>query len=374
MKRLGFVFGVLSFFLPLLGHAAQNANVKLHCLSLKFSRAEALDSFGFEWSLDTTTLNSGINGELAPGFVSVAYSNSAWIELYDELSMDTVSGAMAIDIPETGDANGNGVMDFFEISESVNNLSIPGAYNISGFGSGGMNCTWYRAADSPYGICVIPLPDPWDPFEDLVFQASFELLQLSGPLSYTPAPTNVNGILSVEETNSLSTLNGPVAFVKSATNRFNLLTLQSAYLTNSQAQTLSLFAPRLLRRDLIRQTNYHGPVEFNDGEPNTAEDDYYSWEMLIQDANDADHDGIPDFSDDPTSQARRPVLTLTRGTTNLLLKISGDVGRLHHVLGNSNLLSGTWVTNLSVTLTNDPQTVSLPLPTTPTRFWRALVP
>jgi hypothetical protein len=56
------------------------------------------------------------------------------------------------------------------------------------------------------------------------------------------------------------------------------------------------------------------------------------------------------------------------------MTISGDVGYLHHVLGTASLTTGNWQTNLSVVLTNDPQTVSLPIPAAATRFWRALVP
>jgi hypothetical protein len=68
---------------------------------------------------------------------------------------------------------------------------------------------------------------------------------------------------------------------------------------------------------------------------------------------------------------RRPVLTLTRGTNNLLLKISGDVGHVHYTLESTNLITGNWKTNVSFTLTNDPQTVTLPLPPDKVKFWRA---
>ena len=57
-------------------------------------------------------------------------------------------------------------------------------------------------------------------------------------------------------------------------------------------------------------------------------------------------------------------------STNLLLKISGDVGRLHRVLETTNLTAGNWLTNLSLTLTSDPQTVALPSPPVAVKFWR----
>jgi len=128
-----------------------------------------------------------------------------------------------------------------------------------------------------------------------------------------------------------------------------------------------------LFRDTLLRTNYYGFVEFTDGDPNTGGYDYPLWQLSIDDLNDSDHDGIPDFSDDPATVVppRRPRLALARGETNLLLTISGDVGRLHRILEATNLAAGNWLTNLSLTLTNDPQTVFLPLPTSGVRFWHA---
>src|SRR4030095_2708247 len=127
---------------------------------------------------------------------------------------------------------------------------------------------------------------------------------------------------SLPDTTPGNTLEGSVAFLKSPTNRFNQLTLQSAYLTNASMQTLSLYVPTKFLRRTVNSTNYFGPVEFNDGDLSTpGVDDYYSWVLSIDDLNDADHDGIPDFSDDPSSVAlpRRPLLSLTHELTNVLL-------------------------------------------------------
>ena len=91
--------------------------------------------------------------------------------------------------------------------------------------------------------------------------------------------------------------------------------------------------------------------------------------------NDADHDGIPDFSDDPQVIApRAPMLSLNRGSTNLLLTMHGYVGETCEIQEATAIDAATWPMILSVTLTNDPQTVSLPLPETGTRFWRVRTP
>lgn len=349
---------------------AQTSKARLYCESLRFQRGRATDTSGFLWTLDMTTLNVGINGELAPDFFNSGYSNSTYVELTWELTGDIFPGALVVDIPDTGDANGNGFLDFFEVSQGVTALTSPGAYDITGYGNGGFTAYWSRDAGSSVGYCSYSIPNPFG--GTLTFLHAFELLEYNGQLAYSPGATNVSGVLSLIETNSGNTLDGPVTFVKSATNRFNQLTLQSAFLTNASLQTLSLFTSTTFFRRTANPTNYFGDVEFNDGDPSTFDDDYYSWVLSIDDLNDTDHDLIPDFSDDPASALpRRPLLSLARGTNNnLWLQISGDAGRMHRVLETTSLAGGNWLTNLSLTLTNDPQSVSLPLPAGAVRFWR----
>jgi hypothetical protein len=161
--------------------------------------------------------------------------------------------------------------------------------------------------------------------------------------------------------------------MKSSLNPSNQLTLVGATLTNSALQTFTLFSSSLIFRDTMLLTNYYGAVEFNDGNPDTAAEDYFTWEISIDDPNDTDLDTIPDFSDNPEIVLpRAPSLVLARGPTNLLLSISGDIGRTHRILQKTVLNSANWTTNLSVQLTNDPQIVSLPLPPAATSFWQVL--
>lgn len=371
MKKLFVLLAVGLGLLPTICLAAPTAQVHLHCRSLRFSRGLATDSVGFQWRMDCTTIAAGMNGEVAPDFFNSGYTNSTYVDLFSELYGTTDQGAMVVDIPDTGDANGNGLIDFFEVSQAVAPITSPGAYQISGFGNGSFTAHWSRDAGANYGYCSYSLPSPIG--GTLIFLHSFELMEFKGQLAYTPGATNVAGVASLSDTNSGNTLDGPVVFVKTATNRFNQLTLQSAFLTNAALQTLSLFTNTTILRRTANPTNYFGPVEFNDGDPNTVEEDYYSWWISVDDPNDTDHDAIPDFSDDLASpQPRRPLLFLSRGTTNLLLTISGDGGHMHRILESTNLVTGNWKTNLSVTLTNDPQTVSLPLPPAGSKFWRAL--
>src|SRR5258706_8317002 len=99
MKKSWFFLGVSLALFPLVSDAAQTAQARMFCLSLRVQRGTALDSLGTGWTLDMTTLASGINGELAPDFFGTGYSNSTYVEMHAELWGD-FSGAMAVDVPD----------------------------------------------------------------------------------------------------------------------------------------------------------------------------------------------------------------------------------------------------------------------------------
>jgi hypothetical protein len=371
MKRMLILMVASLCLLPSVNHAAQTAQARMFCLSLHFQRGTANDMFGFRWTMDMTTFDFGLNGELAPGFWGPAYTNGAYFELSEELGGEIYSGGMALDTPDLADANNNGFADFFEISQAVPSLQVQGAYNLPDFGTGwrAFNAMWYRDAGSGIGALTYTIPNPFG--GNLSFYHQFELIEYAGPLANSPG-SNANAVLaslSLTNANSMSTLVGPLSFVKSPTNRINRLTLQSTFLTNDARQVLTLYTNTTFVRRTGHPTNYYGNVEFDDGDLNTAGyEDYYTWQLSIDDPNDTDHDGIPDFSDDPPG----PQLSLTLGPTNLLLTIRGVVGRLHQIQETSNLSSGNWRTNLPLLLTNNPQTVAIPLPATTPTFWRVL--
>ncbi len=340
---------------------AETARARVYCLSLEFQQGDG-GQYGLD-TLDLTTLSPGVNGELAPLFG--AYSHWSRFELYSFVFDEVFPGTLNLNTPAFADLNGNGFDDFFEVSRGVGAASS-GIYAFSGGGSTlGVTANWSRAAGSAAGTCTLNLQGYGS------FAHTFGLIEYTGPLSYTPGSTDVTGAADLVQTgNPAGLLRGPVRFVKSATNHFNQLALQPGVWTNGASQ-LFVFHNNLdfIQRDLTRQTNYHGYVDLEDGDLNTGEPDYVTWYLSIDDVNDYDHDGIPDFSDDPLLP-RPPMLTLKRGATDLLLTIGGDIGRLHQVQEVGALSSTNWLTVLSVTLTNDPQTVSLPLPSVSTKYWR----
>lgn len=359
MKRTLLLLGLLLPLLPPAGEAAQTAPARTYCQSLRFQQATDNSTL---FTLDLSTFASWDNGELGPYFYffDPSTTHSAYLHVVDTLFYDDYPGGMDLDAPGGDDANGNGWSDFFEVSQGI-------SASISGLGSGSVAASWFRNAGSQLGTCILTFQNT--SYGNIVFAATYELFEYTGPLTYTPGSSSVSGTVNLAQSGDpASTFQGPVTFAKSPTDRFNELEFQPGVWTNAAAQSLT-FTNGTFYRNAGFPTNYYGYVDFDDGDPNTSDPDYYIWVFSIDDPNDSDHDGIPDFSDDPPAP-RRPRLTLTRGTTNLWLGIAGDTNHIHHIQEITNVLSTNWQTVVSLTLTNDPQTVSLPLPTSNPRFWR----
>lgn len=356
--------GVLSLG-PVWSQASETAKATAYCYSLRFQRG--IDPNGYYY-LDLSSLNGSLNGELAPDFLASGYTHSAYLNLVDELLGETLSGAMALDVPDAGDANGDGFPDFFQVSQGVTNLPSAGSYDLAIYGNGSVTGTWNRPARSKDGTCVLRMN--LMPFQPVAFSFGFELLEYKGPLSYTPSKTNVSGSVNLVQTgNTAATFNGPVQFSKSSTDRFNELTLQTGTWTNEVPLPVS-YAAHLFSRDLRWPTNYYGYLEFTDNSNPGTFYPYGLWMLSIDDLNDANHNGIPDFSDDPGGLPRQPRMEILPGTTNLVLIVHGDAGHVHEIQALSDLASTNWQRTASVTLTNDPQAVSLARPVSGLTFWR----
>jgi hypothetical protein len=374
MKQLFILLMAGWLLYPITNHGVETAQARLYCLSLRFQEAVAYDSYGFQWRFDLTTLPSGVNGELAPDFLTTSYTHSAYVELYSEL-LGNDSGAIGLNVPSGGDANGNGFPDFFEVSQAVNNLTSSGVLQSQNFYYGGttFQATWNRAAGSSTGSCSFQVYDPDNTYNSIRYTFSFSLLEYTGPLAYTPGSNTVSAAVNLTQTgNAANMLKGPIVFVKSSVDPFNTLTNQPGVWTNAALQTLSFDSEILTRGIPTWPTNYAGWVFFTDGDPSTASPDYQLWVLSINDTNDTNANGIPDFSDMPASVTppRAPHLSLALGSTNLLLTVSGNVGHTNQILGISPLTSTNWQVTQSFLQTNDPQVVSLPRPAGGPQFWR----
>ena len=186
---------------PLMLPGAETAQARLYCLSLRFHQGS--DSFGL-YHLDLSTLGlDSPNGELEPTFTSPDHFSG--FRLSDATDGSTVAeGQIAFDTPAFADANGNGFDDFFETSQTgVGNGT--GQY-ASPIDTGTVQASWNRPADSKDGTCVLKVHS--NVFGDLgTFTHTFELIEYTGPMNYTPASATVAGAVLLTQTgNSASQL------------------------------------------------------------------------------------------------------------------------------------------------------------------------
>jgi hypothetical protein len=348
--------------------AAETAHVRLFCSSVRFS--EGTTGPGG----DTLDLTSDVNLNEINGEVGPAFDPPVYFKLTDPSFPDPIAGSINFDTPDFVDNNGNGFDDFYEVSQAVTSTQTQGAFDTGG-ANGTVMATWSRAAGSATGTCVLQLAAQGIG-NLLPFTHSFQVQEYTGTLSYTAASNGITGALALTQTQAQSNkLAGLVSFVRIATNKFNQLQLQAGTLTNAAGQTLT-FSAAEIDRDTNEKTNYYGSIEFADGDPTTLTPDFLFWEISIDDTNDANGNGIPDLSDDPSAQPppQGPGLTLTRSSGQLLLTVDGAKGQTYSLEETPSLLPATWQKASSITLTNSIQGVTLPVPSGQTAFWRLRSP
>jgi hypothetical protein len=380
MKRiLIFSLGVW-LCVSLNSHAAQTAQATLFCLSLRFQQG-VYHGLSGDVTLDLSTINLSAlgepatlkNGELAPTFdYPPNPDHYSGFVLYDTLLDEAVLiGEIDLNTPDFTDVNTNGFDDFFEVSQASSGAST-GTYD-SAVNRGSVHATWSRAAGSKDGTYAIEFGSGQTSLG--TYRGTFELPEYKGPLNYTPDTNKVSGTLNLIQTGDTNNqLAGPIDFTKVATNRFDEFNLWNEVWTNASSQTFLVISNDIyFERDLDLKTNYYGYVDFEDGDPNTSNPDYFYWVLSIDDVNDSNGNGIPDFSDDPGGSVRQPTMLLSLSNTNVAFTISSTVGRTVEIQESSSLSQTNWASVSSFATTNDPQVVPLPRPTEGTKFWRLLV-
>lgn len=308
-----------------------------------------------------------MNGEVAPFFDPSLPSHGAFFVLEDPTFPDTLAGRIAFDTPQAVDENDDGFDDFFQVSQAV------GATTFGLFETpvdvGSVRATWSRAAGAVNGTCQLELIG--EAFGELPpFTHTFQLLEYTGTLAYTPETNGISGALELALTGGNSqTLTGLVSLTRIETNRFNWIDLQAGTLMAADGQVLSNRLAELERDDFSR-TNYFGFLDFVDGDPSTGTLDFLTWILSIDDPNDSDGDGIPDLSDDPAPTLSEASLGIARTNGALSLSLRGESGRVYDIEETASLSPPDWITTLSVTLTNSVQSVQLAEPGESPRFWR----
>jgi len=378
MKRIPCYLLLITLSLLPFAARAGTAQARLYCLSVKFHQLR--NAYG-----DTMTLtSSGLLGDASEGELVMpfpigeltlpgpeSYASSLWF--YDSYWDEMYSGSLYLSIPWFTDANNNRHPDFFEASQAVNGATSTGNMIVSdpyyGTYTDFLNVTWNRPAGSTSGTCTIDTNDDYW----LIFSGTFEILEYTGTLTYTPGTNTTSATVNLTQTgNPSSVVSGPIQFTKSTTDHYNELTNNPGAWPGASLSTLNTFTNHYFSRSLDYPTNYAGYIEFTDGSPWWYQP-YGSWALSITDTNDVNHNGYPDFIDDYAGlpPARQPELSLTKGDGNLELSIHGDVGHVHEIQATDSLSSPNWQPVQSVTLSIDPQPVTLSLPSG-TRFWRVI--
>jgi hypothetical protein len=346
---------------------ALEANGRMYCASVRINPGFDVNN---QYELALTTINSSKNGELAPNWLE-GPSHYSYVVLTDRW-LDTEDVAeVHLDLPPYQDADNNGYTDFFETSQSISGTSS-GTYDFDFLGSGIVQVTWNRAAGSSVGSCTVRLKQnaytTW-----LTTTHTFEILEWTGKIPYIAAESGVNATVHWSQTDSPDiTVDGQFAFSQNPTNAFDELDVDAGIWTNLATMGEYSFFPTTLYRESTWPTNYYGWVDFLDGSPASGEEDYISWMLSIDDPNDSDKDGIPDFSDDPATQPLAPSLKVAAANGGFQLSITGESGRTYVVESCSTLGAG-WTPSTNVLMTNQSQAVLLRIPQGQTAFWRVKV-
>ncbi len=342
---------------------ALEATGSLWCASVRFNSGSDANN---QYTSQFTTVNGFNNGEFSPDQTLMSSPYYTYIYLADNwVEMDDF-GRLSLNLPPFQDANQNGFHDFFEPSQAASGISS-GTCNLNFNGVVTAQASWSRDAGSPYGTCVIQLKKGPVPF--LTLTHGFELLEFKGPLTYIAGANGPVGAVHWVQTGSQDTIfEGQFNPVRVETNRFNQLILPAGAWTNLYTFQAWDFSVVELTRDPGWPTNYYGYVEFSDGSFTTGHPDYQYWLLSIDDLNDSDNDGIPDFSDDVGSPVVQPVLSLAyTGGESLVVTVDGEAGKTYLLLECTGL-GATWTTNSTLTMSTPTQSVTIPKGTFPTFF------
>ena len=197
-----------------------------------------------------------------------------YVDDYGEVSLNLAS-------PDT---NNNGIDDVCEKSMSFNGSISGNWYSYDG-SSGGLSGSLTRNANSHHGTYSITAHNT--DVGDMFMSGDFYVGTVSGTLDYSPKEETV----SFTYTSTFDSQSSPE-------------TLEPTY------EILDKDRIRIDAKDTFPTTiftrngnTYTAVVVLTDGELETSWPDYQKWQIVIQDTNDTDGDGIPDLSDPPQSKA-----------------------------------------------------------------------
>jgi hypothetical protein len=181
------------------------------------------------------------------------------------------------------DTDYNGIDDICEITKSIN-VNISGNWYSHTGESGSISGSMTRNTNSQHGSYSLSINNTWA--GNIQANGDFYIGVLLGSVNYS----KVSSTITINFTTTWDTL-------------LSFDPLQTTY------EIIDGNTIRVNGKDFFPTTTfkrngnkYHTSVVLADGGFNTFWADYQKWEIVIQDKNDSDGDGIPDLSDPPESK------------------------------------------------------------------------
>lgn len=334
----------------------RTAQMTLSGTFLKLSTA-SLSQLGFDYRLAfTSTDDESFNGELYRSMGTGSVGSKATLDYPGSQFLGPLTGMIELGTPLGGDTNVNGITDFLEVGRAIANLSSSGTLDFddgTDVSHGTVTATWNRAAGSATGTVVLKVDVPDYGLANLTFSHTFEIFEYTGTLTYDVAGTNISATLNLPRIGATGAFTGPMPMY-----RIDPVTLGRGITRWKGPGNLDFTPLDSLGLEGMEATInylgkgfYGGLVVLEDGDPSTAfTDEFDFFDLIINDPNDSNANGIADLSDLPASVPVRPTLTAQWTSGKLSIRVSGPAGT-RQVLERADALPGrSWTTAAEATL------------------------
>jgi hypothetical protein len=335
---------------------ANEATLTLTSLSMKVPTA-SVNLLGSVYRLSFTTADDDtVNGELFASEGTGTYTSNAILEYPGSEALGPLIGLITLDIPLSGDTNVNGITDFLEVDRAIGATATTGTIEIDDgmeFSQGTVAATWRRNANEATGTVELRVNLPDFGFQSLTFNHTFEIFQYRGVLTYTRNGDDVTATVNLPRRGAAGAFTGSMPMTRVSNGE-----LSRAPVTWKGPGNLDfeLFGTDDLEDvplpvNYIARDFYGGLIILADGDPSTPfPDEYDYFDLLIEDPNDADNDGLPDLSDTISAEPERPTLATSFTSNAVQIEVTGTPGAPLVIESSPTLPATTWTTAGEVTL------------------------
>jgi hypothetical protein len=349
MRIAGLLTAVL-LWVGLGSEAAESTKVSLISLSPQIDQSEAQNDFGGDYELQVTSLDDGsVNGEMTLAAEGVGYSHTGYFILEDLLFGDVYNIPFVVDVPSMGDANGNGIDDFFDSTQAVPATATDGLYQDPASGNARpFSASWQRDATNNTGLVTISIPDL-----GLNFNTIFRFYQFDGKFDYTRSGTNLVGQVAFTNLFDPSdTITGPLTLKIQDT---NTLTYDEGTWSGINEFTYEYFPEDNLDRINLTYLSF---IDFADGYWASAEQDFQFWFLAVTSV-DANGNDIPDLVETGVIVTPNPPsMAAGKSPGAIQITITGTAGQTYE-LQSAEDPGETWTKVQDVTLADGTASVTL---------------